>query len=152
MAKEYEQFVVDLNKSQAPVMAVAAYLQRKEMQVVLPPHRVVPKGVDNTAYKDNGDLFVMRAMQVKGSSREFDSVGQFPFRNPIVDEAYKIDEQIKSPPMGYWILNKSLTGALYIPWETKPKWGRFTSVDKKQGGRVCEFYTCPKEYCQYREL
>lgn len=43
-SKSYEQFVSDLNASQYAVLAGAGHLQRSGLEVMLPPHRVMPSG------------------------------------------------------------------------------------------------------------
>ena len=151
-SKTYDKFVTDLNKSQKAVLAVTGYLQRKGRICMLPPHKVTPTEKDRFNYQDGCDLLIARPVQVKWSSREFDSVKAFGFEMVTVDEVYKIDFQKEQPPIGYFIVNAGLTGAIYIPWETKPQWDTFKSPDKFQGGRLCCFYRCPARWCRFISL
>ena len=151
-SKSYEQFVSDLNASQYAVLAVAGHLQRSGLEVMLPPHRVTPSEHERFAFQDECDLKVARAYQVKQSSRQFESVEEFGFKMLTVDEAYKIEKQRRSPPSGYWIVNKDRTGAILIPWATFNSWDQFERTDPAQGGRSCKYYRCPASLCRYVEF
>lgn len=154
-SKTYERFVSDLNESQVAVLAVAAFLQRKGYEVVLPPHVVTPSEEERYQYQDAGDLRATlpgkptRTYQAKHSSRDFDSVEAFGFRMITVDEGYKIEAQEAKPPHGYWIVNSSMSGAIYIQWASKPDWDSFDQVDPHQGGRTCNYRRCPARLCSY---
>lgn len=148
-SKTYEQFVSDLNGSQYAVLAVAGHLQKKGYEVTLPPHRVTPSENERFSYQDDCDIKVARAFQVKQSSRDFRSVEEFGFTILTVDEEYKIEKQRSIPPLGYWIVNKSRSGAIFIPWNTNKQWDRFERSDPAQGGRVCVFCRCPASLCRY---
>lgn len=149
--KTHAQFCKDLDASRGAVLAVAAYLQLKGRDVTLPAHRVAPNREERYAFQDNGDLMVAKPHQVKETSYEFTSNTDFPFDPIIVDEEYKVKRQLNNPPAGYWIVNKDKSAALFIPWETKPKWTTFTSYDKKQG-RECTFLRCPLSLTHYIQL
>lgn len=171
-SKIYEQFVADLNNSQPAVLAVAGLLQRRGYEVVLPPHSVTPSEDERYQYLDAGDLAatrlfrieegrrievppenrVRRTHQVKQSSRDFDSVAAFGFSMVTVDEDYKIEAQLARPPAAYWIVSRSRTGAIYIPWSTRPQWDVFRRVDPLQRGRVCAYIRCPARLCHYVSL
>lgn len=161
MTKTYNAFVGDLITSQDAVMAIAKYLVReRQLHVHLPPVHVRPEtGATLKAYQDECDLWVSKdgftekiPVQVKGSSRYFGSVDDFEYSMITVDERYKIEAQEDNPPLCYYIVSKTLNGAMVIPWSTKKYWDIFEAPDPKQGGRLCSYYRCPKEHCQWRYL
>ncbi len=150
--RDYAEFVRDLNNSQSAVSTVAMYLQRKRQHVILPPHQVTPTPEERYEYTDEGDILVGRKVQVKGSSRDFCSVEDFGFPMITVDESYKIEEQKKDPPLCYFIVNKSLSGAIVIDWNTIDSWDEHKSVEPRQGNRECFYRRCPAELCKWRNL
>ena len=146
--REYNEFIDDLKKSQEAVAAVAMYLQRRNQYVIMPPHRETPSPEERYQYVDNCDLMVGRPVQIKGSSRDFHSVEEFGFSMITVDEAYKIEQQADCPPVCYFIVNKSKTGAIFIGWNTRKHWDKYTAKEERQGGRDCVYYRCPASLCQ----
>jgi hypothetical protein len=147
-SKTYSNFVRDLEASRKAVLSVASFLQGKGRDVTLPAHHVTPSEEERYDYQDSGDLLVAQKHQVKHSTREFDSLEGFGFSMITVDEEYKIEKQI-CPPAGYWIINKSMTGGIWIAWTTKKHWDVYKSKDKIQGGRECSFVRCPSKLCKY---
>jgi len=147
--KGYDQFTSDLRDSQEAVQHVAAFMQRQGRAVVFPPVRVAPEGADYKDYLDDADMYLLKPVQVKGSSRTFGSMAEFGFPMITVDEDYKIRRQDINPPTGYWIVSKDFSGGIYVPWDSRPQWDYFKAVDDTQGGRECIFRRCPKEYCYY---
>ncbi len=148
-SKTYSQFTSDLESSRDAVFAVAKHIQGAGRDVILPFHRVTPNENERYAFQDECDIKVAVPHQVKQSSRDFGSVNEFGFRMITVDERYKIEKQKASPPFAYWIVNKSKTGAIFIPWSTKASWDVFTAQDNLQGGRECEFLRCPSDLCRF---
>tara|TARA_R110000796_G_scaffold252537_2_gene387457 strand:+ start:4130 stop:4591 length:462 start_codon:yes stop_codon:yes gene_type:complete len=147
-SKTYDQFAKDLEASRSAVLSVAGYLQGIGRLVTLPQHYLTPTEGERFDYQDSCDLFVGTPHQVKHSSRDFCSVEDFGFQMVTVDEWYKIERQL-SPPAGYWIVNASLTGGIFVPWKTKKHWDHFLSKDATQGGRECDFARCHAEHCRY---
>ena len=148
-SKKYSDFVSDLEASREAVLRVASFLQLRGRHVTLPAHFITPSENERYDYQDTCDLFISQGHQIKQSSREFDSIDSFGFNMITVDERYKIEKQLKTPPIGYWIVNKSRTGAIFIPWTTREKWDTYTAPDPLQNGRNCEFVRCPKSECKY---
>tara|TARA_R110000744_G_scaffold83144_1_gene163264 strand:- start:58 stop:525 length:468 start_codon:yes stop_codon:yes gene_type:complete len=148
-SKTYSDFVKDLDASRGAVLCVASFLQLKGRDVTLPAHRVTPSESERYDFQDSGDLMVAQRHQVKHSSRCFESVDDFGFGMITVDEEYKIEKQTYAPPAGYWIINKTLTGGIWIPWSTKSNWDIHQSKDHAQGGRLCSYVRCPKALCKY---
>ena len=148
-SKKYSDFVNDLEASRAAVLSVAAFLQSRGRDVTLPGHFVTPSANERYEYQDAYDLAISQGHQIKQSSRHFDSIDGFGFEMITVDEHYKIEKQIKTPPSGYWIVNKSRTAAIFIPWKTRHLWDTYKAADVDQRGRICSFMRCPKSACKF---
>ena len=148
-SKTYKAFTEDLESSRKAVMAVAQHIQSSGRDVILPIHSVTPNEESRYSYQDQCDLKVAIPHQIKQSSREFKSVDEFGFQMITVDEKYKIEKQKQSPPFAYWIVNKSRSGAIVIPWSSKKHWDTLKSKDPLQNERLCEFARCPASLCNY---
>ena len=146
--KEDHKFKQDFNASQEAVLKVAGYLQKIGREIMLPAIKFRPSNKERNNYRDQGDLKVLKTHQVKRRGLEFDSLESYPYPTVIVDEEYKINLQYQNPPQGYWVLNKNMSGAIFVSWDTKGEW----IVEEKRDGeqkRECRFMVCPKEYCRY---
>jgi len=151
-SKTYEDFTADLENSRDAVFAVAKHIQANGRDVILPIHSVTPSEEERYSFQDQCDLKVAVPHQVKQSSRDFQSVEEFGFKMITVDEEYKIKKQTTNPPHAYWIVNKSRTGAIMIPWNTKDKWDTYSSRDVMQRSRECSFVRCPSNLCKFISL
>lgn len=82
---------------------------------------------------------------------DFKSLGDVPYKNIIVDEAYKLLKYPRATLYGYVIVNSSCTGALLISRNTRGHWFDCEMIDGREGNRRT-YTVCPRDFVDYVEL
>jgi hypothetical protein len=146
-AVEYNKFKKGLVNSDLAVQAVAAWLRRKGHALEVPEVRVVPNGGDMPAFQDEGDIFILegqdrRRLEVKGSSRSFNSKTTYPHKKIILCEVKPTERWTPdNTPEAIFIVNKTLDCAfLCMVRETRDKWEKVLLPDWADKGNKKLFW------------
>jgi len=134
------KFLKNLDKSQTAVAFVARVLDKSGWydDVRILSYRKAPTRNQWQQYSDQGDIQVaymgdVMRVEVKENSAHFTGRKDYPFKNIIVDENYKIEKPDSLPLIGYYIANKQHTCIIEIPVSTKEYWFNKKAKDSVWG-------------------
>lgn len=145
MVKEYTKFIDALSESRSCAWLAAEWLMGIGYDVKILPGTTTPNEEERFQHVDLGDIEIAQRIEVKyWPDIDFSSLGDVPYDNIIVDEAYKIDKFNIATLYGYLILNASKTACLLISARTKEHWFRKEVFDRKENSKRT-FMFCPKE-------
>jgi hypothetical protein len=125
------------------------HLLSKGYNVKILPNRISPNKESRWEYVDDGDLELVLRGEVKHKPDiDFKSADEMPYLNLIVDEVYKIEKKHKSSLFGYFIVNASGTGFIFVPGWTQQYWFKERHFDKREQEER-NFYMVGKEHVKY---
>jgi len=150
------RFVEEVGIKQWPaIFAVAMHIHAKGYRAVLiNPKRVSEDFTEHDASGDDVDLLVQNVghskwwtVEVKHRQVDFTDASDFPFKEGTVmlDRVKKAE---RARPDAYYIVNKKITHAARVSWDSKPHWIVKTRQDDKKGYDVTA-YECPLEYVRW---
>jgi hypothetical protein len=142
-------FAEDLLKSQKSVWAVARWLQERfHLPVSLRPINIRPKIEDMLDYVDQGDIEVIRRIEVKHRNVDFTHAGDYPYRTVSVTTAPSFD-RANPKPTAYIIVNRAMTHCIIINVAATRKDWVLERKHWKAKMRDQHLYMCPVELCQF---
>lgn len=142
-----------IDESEDVVDLICRWLNRKGFDAKKIPATKTPDYKHRMQHTDDGDIAALikgkqQRVEVKGSSKRFDSIESYPYPTVIIDEAYKVTKEHTLPLYGYVIVNKQRTGFLAIPFTTKEHWytsDKFDSIMQQKR----KFMICNKKHVAY---
>jgi hypothetical protein len=151
--KGYARFIGMLNESRMVAWDVAEFLHSHGFSGVrLLPATTTPNDVDRFDHADSGDIEITKRIEVKQwPNLDFQSLDDVPYRDVIIDEAYKARRIPRRQLYGYFIVNASRTACLFFGSRTMDHWfDRATEdgIEKEQR----TFTWCPKEFAMFFRL
>jgi len=153
LTKPYEKFVEALDSSRQDSFLVADWLIKKNFSGV----RILPASTRKESerwqdHTDSGDIEVRMRVEVKRWPKiDFLSLADIPYKNIIVDEAYKIAKFPVATLYGYFILNASRSACMFISSRTRSEWveeEKYDNLDKSNK----KFVFCPKSLVSFHKL
>ena len=152
MVKEYTKFIDALSESRNCAWLAAEWLTGNGYDIKILPGTTTPNEAERFSHVDHGDLEIIQRIEVKyWPDIDFESLASVPYKDIIVDEAYKIDKFKPASLYGYIIINASKSGCLLISARTREFWFKKEVFDKKEGSRR-EFVFCPKGRTSFCKL
>lgn len=133
------------------VLAVAGYLYRQGHDVDVLSSWVPRPGGPAAGKDDEGDLLVdgLRT-EVKGSSRTWTGLHDYPFKDIILNSVTNIE--LHPETEAYWCVERGLRCAVYVHRSSRPHW----FVDPDRWNRIYKepraVYVCPLEHTQFVHL
>lgn len=120
MTKPYDSFIKSLDESRRAAWDVAEWLTGKGMNIKILPATTTESEADRFNHVDTGDLEIIQRIEVKVWPKiDFTSPESVPYKDVIVDEAYKIQKYAPGTLYGYFILNESKTMCMWISSATR---------------------------------
>ena len=147
--KTHDEFEKALLLSRESVSIVCNWLDDIGFNAKILPSTIAPSYEERHKHIDMGDIEINQRVEVKHLPNvQFNSIADFPFKNAIVDEKYKLDKYKPATLYGYVCVNKDMTGAILIPTKTKKYWFNEIKFDKKENMKRT-FTVCPVEHVKY---
>ncbi len=150
MTPQHAKFLDRLDASSSAVYAVASMYQRLGIPVMLPATHRAPSAEEAADYFDEGDLFVLRRMEVKGLGINFTCRADWPFREAFVSNVAAVD-RAGDEVCAYISVSKDKRYCAIIPHSSRPHW---YVVEKRVSntGNIERNYACPLDHVQFRNL
>jgi hypothetical protein len=159
--KTDEEFISNLKKSVKPVTLIAEYLKSKGFKVEVPEQIIGATFKDRQKLRDKGDILLFEAngqvynpplrVEVKGLSKHFTSMEDFPYDTIIIDEEYKVKKGKIETLYKYYIVSDDFKTIASIDASTFPQWFILEKFDRKERDK-CKFYVCDKKYWTFIPL
>ena len=144
-------FIKDLRDSQESVEAFARYLQRRKLDVIIPPTVETPSYEERMDYMDECDIWVKYPVEVK--QRKHLSFPRGPKDWPKKWDGVNVMAvhawEHKDPkPLFVATLDKTMENAVIVHQRTREHWSIFRQTDGRDG-RSQNVYRCPLEHCTW---
>jgi hypothetical protein len=153
MTPDYDKFCKLQKHAEVVALEVARWLANTGHKVNMPVNSLAPNQEERHKHYDNGDIFVTKRVEVKyWPDIDFHSVEDVPYKDVIIDEAYKVAKHHPNTLYGYVIVNKSETGGLVITTSTRKHWFEREMIDRKQEPPERKFVMIPKRFVKYVEF
>ena len=105
--KSDAEFLAALEESQKYVQLTANWLHTLGCNVMVKPYTICKSFDDRHQHVDSGDIQIAQNVEVKHQSFDFTNARDFPHKDPIVDEKFKIDRIPRRQLWGYVLLKQS---------------------------------------------
>ena len=119
-------------------------LRENGVDTFLMPYTYRPDKSERKQHSDDGDGALLIRVEYKKRDIHFTNRDDYPYKTVIVDEVYNYAQKT-TPWLFYVIENAAGTHVALVYWFTDKYWKIESYPDKRQGGRLCHFYTCPKD-------
>ena len=139
--RDWERYRKHVAESDTTVQLVAKHLLSKGYTIQVPPAHVAANQSDRRKMMDEGDLFVLQRMEVKGQSIKFTGLGDYPYKAMIVCNRNSFDNHKGMPPAFYFIVSAdNTTMAVVDVKKTKERWWSEQRRDSRYEDVVETYY------------
>ena len=151
--RDWERYRKNVAESDSTVQVVAKHLLKKGYTVQIPSSHVAANQSDRRKMMDEGDLFVLQRMEVKGQSIKFTGLDDYPYKAMIVCNRNSFDNHKGMPPAFYYIVSAdNSTMAVVDVKKTKDKWWAEKKRDHRYEDVEETFYFISKQHVSFEKL
>jgi hypothetical protein len=152
--ENHKKFLSHLDESQSAVSVVAQWLSKHGKTVQIAGISKATNHADWKSNADNGDIFILRRIEVKRLSVHFTCRNDWPYKENFIVCARHAWDRAIDKPLKYVILNSSATHAAIVSGDTCAQWRTDTRTDSRYEGNAAnqEFYFCPIGLVTFLEL
>ena len=136
----HQKFIRSLENTQQAVCAVAVFLSKLGLTVQVPGLHIAPTPEERHQFRDLGDLFVLKRVEVKQLTYDFSGREDFPFPDFLICSQDSFDSA-KEKPLGFVTLNRIGTHAAMVNCDTRHLW-RTRLVKNRTRGTEANQYAC----------
>lgn len=150
---DWQRYRNHVASSSSMVRKVAAHLLSKGHTVQVPPTHVAKHQHQRKDMVDDGDLFILKRMEVKAKSVQFTCREDYPYRSLIICNKYSFDHHKGMPPAFYFIVAADGEHVAVIDvTKTKDKWWAEKRKDKRYEDVEEVFYFIDKKNVWFEKL
>ena len=153
----HKKFTEHLKESTKALFIVAHFFHHHGYTIRINGQKCSPEASSHEEYADDGDLFIFNKekwvrIEVKGLTAEFSNSEDWPFKNFMVCAKHSYDKTLPYPPSSYYILNKTRTNAAIVKTNTFDHWFTKTVKDGRYENVSQEFYHCPLDKIEWKDI
>jgi len=144
-ASNHEKFLSHLDESESAVARAASWLERLGEKTWIPKTTKAKCHADWKSHADNGDLYLLRRIEVKHLSVDFTCENDWPYKPKFIVCAKHAWDRAEQKPWRFITFNQAMTHAAVIEGAANRPWFVETRTDSRYSGPEAsqDFYFCP---------
>ena len=151
--EDWQRYRKHIAASTSIVERVAKHLTSKGYTVQIPPTHIAQHQHQRINMVDEGDLFVLQRMEVKGKSIHFTCREDYPYDSVIICNKFSFDKHKGMPPAYYFIVAADGVSVAVIDVKrTKPLWWAEKRRDRRYEDVEETFYFVHKKDVSFERL